>query len=184
MTSLAFRSKYAARRDNPIEKLRFRVEWFITANRFCRLIVVSSAATNRFFKQSLATINQKVNSRSESMTRIFFSVGLILTFPIAVAGQASSGVVVSGVVLNTSEEVIPGASVSLRRNDGAKPPTVVASDTRGAFRFSQVASGDYEIEIRKPSFKSAVIQLAVGAQAPTPLRIVLGIPDLIEEVAV
>jgi Carboxypeptidase regulatory-like domain len=129
-------------------------------------------------------MNQKVNSRSKSMTRIFFGVGLILTLPIAVAGQTSSGVVVSGVVLNTSEEVIPGASVALRRNDGAKPPTVVASDTRGAFRFSQVASGDYEIEIRKPSFKSAVIQLAVGAQAPTPLRIVLGIPDLLEEVAV
>ncbi|HKQ75091.1 MAG TPA: carboxypeptidase regulatory-like domain-containing protein [Blastocatellia bacterium] len=119
------------------------------------------------------------------MARILFCVALILTLTIAVAGQTPSGVVqVSGVVLNTSEEVIPGASIILRRNDGSKPPTVATSDARGAFRFSQVASGDYEIEIRKNSFKPAIIQVSVGAPASTPLRIVLEIPDLLEEIAV
>jgi len=91
---------------------------------------------------------------------------------------------VSGVVLNTSEEVIPGASVTLRRNDVSKPLTVTTSDARGSFRFSRVASGSYEIEIQKNAFKPAVIQLTIGAHAPVPLRVVLSVADLREEVAV
>jgi len=91
---------------------------------------------------------------------------------------------VSGVVLNTSEEVVPGASVTLRRNDVSKPPTVVTSDARGLFRFSRVASGSYEIEIQKNSFKPAVIQLTIGARAPAPLRVTLMIAELREEIAV
>jgi Carboxypeptidase regulatory-like domain/TonB dependent receptor-like, beta-barrel len=119
------------------------------------------------------------------MTRIWFCVGLILTLTIAVTGQTSpSAVEVSGVVLNTSEEVIPGASVTLRGNGVSKPPTAVTSDARGSFRFSRVASGSYEIEIQKSAFKSAVIQLTIGARPPAPLRVVLLVADLREEVAV
>jgi hypothetical protein len=119
------------------------------------------------------------------MTHNLFCVGLILTLTIAVTGQTSSGVVeVSGVVLNTSEEVIPGASVTLRRNDASMPPTVVTSDARGLFGFSRVASGSYEIEIQKNAFKPAVIQLTIGARPPAPLRVALAIADLREEVAV
>jgi Carboxypeptidase regulatory-like domain/TonB dependent receptor-like, beta-barrel len=119
------------------------------------------------------------------MTRVLFCIGLILTFTITLTGQTSTGLVeVSGVVLNTSEEVIPGASVTLRRNDVSKPLTVVTSDARGSFRFSRVASGSYEIEIQKNAFKPAVIQLTIGAHAPAPLRVVLSVADLREEVAV
>src|SRR5262249_37430409 len=84
---------------------------------------------------------EKLCSRLKGfMPHISFCVGLILTFTSVVTGQTSSGVVeVSGVVLNTSEEVIPGASVTLRRNDVSKPPTVVTSDARGSFRFSRLA---------------------------------------------
>src|SRR5262245_29582223 len=119
------------------------------------------------------------------MIHILFYVGLILTLTIAVAGQTSSVVVeVSGVVLNTSEEVIPGAKVILRRNDGARPQTTVTSDAIGAFRFSRVTSGGYEIEVQKNAFKPAVIQLTVGARAPLPLRVTLAIAELREEMAV
>jgi hypothetical protein len=114
-----------------------------------------------------------------------FCIGLILTLTITLTGQTSSGVVeVSGVVLNTSEEVIPGASVTLRMSDASKPLTVVTSDASGSFRFSRVASGSYEIEIQKNAFKPAVIQLTIGARAPAPLRVVLSVADLREEVAV
>src|SRR5262245_14621121 len=122
---------------------------------------------------------------SGSMTRILFCVGLILTLTIAVTGQTSSGVVeVSGVVLNTSEEVIPGAKVILRRNDGTRQQREVTSDSVGSFRFSRVASGSYQIEIQKNAFNPAVIQLTIGARVPLPLRVVLAIADLREEVAV
>jgi carboxypeptidase family protein/TonB-dependent receptor-like protein len=109
----------------------------------------------------------------------------MMTLTIAVTGQTSSGVVeVSGVVLNTNEEVIPGASVTLRRKDASMPPAVAPSDARGLFRFSRVASGSYEIEIQKNAFKPAVIQFTVGARAPAPLRVTLAIADLREEIAV
>ena len=119
------------------------------------------------------------------MAHIWFCVGLILILTIAVTAQTSpSAVEVSGVVLNTSEEVIPGASVTLRGVGVSKPPTVVTSDARGAFRFSRVASGSYEIEIQKSAFKSVVIQLTIGARTPAPLRVVLSVADLREEVVV
>src|SRR5262244_1442754 len=119
------------------------------------------------------------------MTHVLFCIGLILTLTITLTGQTSSGVVeVSGVVLNTSEEVIPGASVTLRRNGVSEPLAVAPSDARGSFRFSRVASGSYEIEIQKNAFKPAVIQLTVGARAPAPLRVMLSVADLREEVAV
>src|SRR5215813_6671373 len=123
--------------------------------------------------------------RIDRALRCMFCIGLILTLTITLTGQTSSGVVeVSGVVLNTSEEVIPGASVTLCRNDVSKPLTVAPSDARGSFRFSRVASGNYEIEIQKNAFKPAVIQLTIGARAPAPLRVVMAIADLREEVAV
>jgi len=119
------------------------------------------------------------------MTHILFCVGLILAFTITVTGQTASGVVeVSGVVLDMSEEVISGASVTLRKNDVAMPPTVATSDARGLFHFSRVAPGGYEIEVQKNAFKTTVIQLTIGARAPASLRIMLAIADLQEEIAV
>jgi hypothetical protein len=119
------------------------------------------------------------------MRHIWFCVAPILTLTIAVSAQTSSGAAeVSGVVLDTSEEVIPGASVTLRRNDVSNPPTVVTSDARGSFRFSRVAPGVYEIEIQKSAFKPVVIQLTIGARAPAPVRVVLSVADLLEEVVV
>lgn len=119
------------------------------------------------------------------MKRILLCLELILAPAVAVTGQTSSSLVeVTGVVLNPSEEVIPGARVILRRNDGLKRQTAVTSDAVGSFRFSRVASGSYEVEIQKNSFKSAVIQLTIGTRAPAPLRVMLAIADLHEEVAV
>src|SRR5262245_64261158 len=112
------------------------------------------------------------------MTHGLFCIGLILTLTITLTGQTSSGVVeVSGVVLNTSEEVIPGASVTLRRNDVSKPPAAVTSDARGSFRFSRVASGNYEIEIQKNALKPAVIQLNIGKRPPAHLQVVIEVSD-------
>ncbi len=119
------------------------------------------------------------------MKRILFCLASTVTFAIVVMGQTSSGgVELSGVIIDASEEVISGASVILRRKDGARAPMTLTSDARGSFRFSRISSGGYEIEIRKNSFKPALIQLTVGVIGPAPLRIVLEIPDLHEEVVV
>lgn len=48
---LAYLPKYAAHRDNPIEKLWWRLKGFITANRCCRSMEELLAVADRFFKQ-------------------------------------------------------------------------------------------------------------------------------------
>src|SRR5262245_19584956 len=143
-----------------------------------------------FRSSPMTMMNQEVNSGRVLITHILFFVGLILTLTIAVTGQTSSGFVeVSGIVMNTSEEVIPGAKVILRRNDGRRNDGTtqqreVTSDAVGSFRFSRVASGSYEIVIQKNAFNPAVIQLTIGARAPLPLRVVLAVAELREEMAV
>ena len=109
---------------------------------------------------------------------------LLLASSVAATGQtSSSSVEVSGIVLNTSDEVVRGARVVLSRDDGSKPQTTT-SDTTGSFRFSRVKSGSWEIEVKKDGFKPALIQLSVGPRSPAPLRVVLAIADLHEEITV
>lgn len=48
---LAYLPRYAAHRDNLIEKLRWRLKGFITANRCCRSMDELPAVADRFFKQ-------------------------------------------------------------------------------------------------------------------------------------
>lgn len=51
---LAYLPKYAAHRDNPIEKLWWRLKGFITANRCCRSMEELLAVADKFFKQLTA----------------------------------------------------------------------------------------------------------------------------------
>lgn len=118
------------------------------------------------------------------MRRNLLCLGLILASTILVTAQTSSGLVdVSGVILNTSGEVIPKAKVVLHWNDRSKQQTTT-SNAVGSFRFVRVASGSYEIEVLKEAFKPAVIPLNVGTRPPTPLQVVLEIADLRDEITV
>ncbi len=90
---------------------------------------------------------------------------------------------VSGVVLDPRGEAIAEAQVVLRR-EGGRPEQTRATDQRGRFRFTRLASGDYEIEVRKEGFKPTVMPVVAGAQAPALLQIVLPIAELRDELAV
>ena len=117
-------------------------------------------------------------------TAIYLGIygGLILALTLGVIGQTPSGPVdLSGVVLNTSGEVVAGARILLRFSGGSK---TTASDAVGAFRFVRVPAGDCEIEVQKEGFKAALLQLNVGARPLAPLRITLTIAELREEVVV
>jgi hypothetical protein len=118
------------------------------------------------------------------MKRILLYLGLILALTVETAGQAVSGAVdVTGTVSDVNGEIVPGAKVNLRRNDGAKLQTTT-SDAKGTFRFARVASGTVEIEVQKEAFKPAIIQLKISTHATAPLRIVLEVADLREEITV
>ena len=111
-------------------------------------------------------------------------VGLMSAGAVTVMSQTPPTLVeVSGTVIDGNGEAVPKAKVILRRKDGAKEQTTT-SDIAGAFRFARVASGTYEVEVQKEAFKPAVIQLSVGARAPAPLHVALGVADLREEIMV
>ncbi len=118
------------------------------------------------------------------MIRISLCLGLILASAVAATGQALANLVeVSGAILNANGEVVPGAKISLRRPDGAARQATT-SNAVGTFRFTRVASASYELEVQKEGFKPAVMQLSVGPRSPAPLRVVLAIADLHDEVTV
>ncbi|HEU4389166.1 MAG TPA: carboxypeptidase regulatory-like domain-containing protein, partial [Blastocatellia bacterium] len=112
--------------------------------------------------------------------------GCALSVSIAGAGlaqaQPQSSFQVSGVVFDQSNAVIAGANVELRQSGRALRTT--DSDQEGRFRFTRLESGNYEIEVRKEGFKTGNTQLSVGPRAPAPMRIVLKIAEVREEMAV
>jgi len=111
-------------------------------------------------------------------------LALMLAAASEVPGQSPArSFEVSGVVLDPSGAVIADAKVILRRDGGRSPETKTANQ-RGEFHFTRIASGDYEIEVRKDGFKPAVTHLTVGAKSPSPLEIVLPVADVREEIAV
>lgn len=90
---------------------------------------------------------------------------------------------VSGVVLDPSGAVIAEARVVLRRMDGRSEETRTTNQ-RGEFRFTGVATGDYEVEAQKEGFKPLLTRLVVGVRAAVPIRIALTIAELREEMNV
>ncbi|HKC14144.1 MAG TPA: carboxypeptidase-like regulatory domain-containing protein, partial [Vicinamibacteria bacterium] len=88
----------------------------------------------------------------------------------------------SGIVLDPSGAVVPGASVALRHAD-----TVLGSvktDAEGRFLFEQVAPGKYEVEVRLDGFKAAHVRASVGKGSSPPLSIPLEVAPVAEEVTV
>ncbi len=118
------------------------------------------------------------------MMRTILCLALMLAFALVATGQTPSSLVeVSGTVVDVNGEVVAGARVILRRNDGSREQTTT-SNAAGAFRFARVAAGSCEIEVRKEAFKPVIIQLSTNARPPAPLRVVLAIADLREEITV
>jgi Carboxypeptidase regulatory-like domain len=118
------------------------------------------------------------------MKFILLCLGIILAFTFKAAGQTESGFVdVSGTISDVHGEVVPGANVILRRKDGTKQQASPSNAT-GTFRFARVAFGSYEIEVQKEAFKTAILQMNFNARALSPLRVVLAVADLHEEITV
>ncbi|HWC78006.1 MAG TPA: carboxypeptidase regulatory-like domain-containing protein, partial [Blastocatellia bacterium] len=87
----------------------------------------------------------------------------------------------TGIVVDPSGAVISDATVVLRRQD--HPEQEVRTGLDGRFRFSKLTAGAYEIEVRKDGFKPAIANVNT-AKLPVPLRLVLPIAELHEEIRV
>ena len=102
--------------------------------------------------------------------------------PLPLLAQDSSGVLLTGTVLDPHRAGVFGSKVTLTKvNGNAQSAT---ADVNGGFRFEGVASGTYELRIEREGFKTALIPVRVGAEPPRPITIVLTLADVRQEVTV
>jgi len=108
---------------------------------------------------------------------------LVLLAGMFVVAQSQTGLEISGTVLDPSGEALAEAKIILRQSANSTEQTK-NTDPKGQFRFTRLAGGEYEIEVQKDGFKSTVTKIRVGATPAAPLRIVLPLAEVREEVAV
>ena len=96
--------------------------------------------------------------------RGLFTLILLLVLSRAVAAQ-SAAAVVAGSVQDQTGAVLPGATVELMTSSGSVAQ-VTAADAAGAFRFNNVAAGQYELRARYEGFKPASARVRVGSNSP------------------
>jgi len=89
-------------------------------------------------------------------------------------GQKASPRSISGTILDPSGGAIPGATVILLSGDG-KELSRITSDKEGSFQFDKLPTGSYKIEGQAPGFRDTIVELKLGSQPPSPLRVVLPI---------
>src|SRR5258705_8176296 len=110
---------------------------------------------------------------------------LLLSLPSggAFAQTVGPGVAVTGVVLDQTGAVLPGAAVDLADAAGAVVRSTT-TDGRGEFHFDAVPGGQYDLRAAFSGFKGRSTRMRVGARAPGPQRLVLSLTDVRQEITV
>lgn len=108
---------------------------------------------------------------------------LVLLAGMVVVAQSQTGLELSGTVFDPGGEALREAKIILRHSANSAEQTK-NTDQKGQFRFTRLAGGEYEIEVQKEGFKTTVTKIRVGVAASAPLRIVLPLAEVREEVAV
>jgi hypothetical protein len=99
------------------------------------------------------------------------------------SAQDASGVAIIGTVLDPHQAGVFGAKVTLKLADGTEVQSASA-DSFGTFRFDGVPPGTYDLQIEQQGFKPSVSRVRVANQAPRPLRVVLALADVQQQVTV
>lgn len=91
------------------------------------------------------------------------------------AGTSGSGAMqITGIAVDPSGAVIPGAKASLTSANGRRVSQTV-TDNAGAFHFDHVPTGNYNVDLQADGFRAARLNVTVGNQRPAPLRAVMSI---------
>lgn len=102
---------------------------------------------------------------------------------LALLAQNTSGVPVTGTVLDPHRAGVLGARVTLKKANDSEVRSATA-DESGSFRFEGVPPGNYELRIEREGFKTAVTRVRVGAESPRLMTIGLTLAEVQQEVTV
>src|ERR1035437_3546367 len=108
---------------------------------------------------------------------------LALAAGMAVAEPSSSAPALKVTILDTSGAVITGAEIVLSSPDGSRVAHGV-SDSGGNFIFAGLPAGSYTVEVSKPGFRETKQQLKAGATGYAPVRIVMPVAAVAENITV
>jgi hypothetical protein len=119
-----------------------------------------------------------------------FAFRLVLTLLLVAAassfvfGQGGTSSSLSGVVVDQSGGVLPGAGVAVKNNaTGAEYKTVTADN--GTFSIPALAAGVYTATVTVPNFKQAIIKdISIEAGVPATIRVMLQVGGTAETVVV
>src|SRR5262252_4172211 len=89
-----------------------------------------------------------------------------------VSAQTLTSASVTGTVRDTSEAVVPGATVDIRNHDTNQVASTV-TDARGRFRLQYLPVGVYHLSAQLPGFTTANanLTLAIGDQIDVPITL-------------
>lgn len=116
--------------------------------------------------------------------RVAAAVLFALVTAVGAFAQGSSTASISGVVVDSSGGVIPGADVVVK-NDRTGEAFSTLSSGHGVFSVPALITGTYSVTVSLQGFKSVVLHnVAVSAGVPANLRATLEVGGLSEEVVV
>lgn len=113
--------------------------------------------------------------------RLFYLSALLTLLALVVPAQTINSV--SGLVLDQNEAALPKARVTLIALTGERKQTVTTG-SNGAFRFDKLAAGDYKITVEREGFKPVTMTVNLDARQTAPLRIVLPVAELTQDVTI
>ncbi len=100
-----------------------------------------------------------------------------------VSAQSVASGTIEGTVVDPTGGVIVGAKVEMRNPLTGAAQTAV-TDTAGMFRFTNIPFNNYHIEVTQQGFGSATQDVNVRTSIPVPVKIMLSLAGVSQEVSV
>jgi hypothetical protein len=117
------------------------------------------------------------------MHRLSFLVLLMTMTVLAQSPSSRLSLTITGFVRDPSDAAIVGAQVTVVGADGVTVHEIM-TDARGTFRIDKLAPGDYRLDVQKEGFRKTAVPVTLGIKAISPLRIVLPVSVVNQEIAV
>src|SRR6266404_877963 len=153
--------------SRPSEGLAFRRgKWFIGVKHFSEL--TSEGETKMFL-----SLKQCLN---KSRRILMVCLAVVSCYSVAMSQAQSTAADLQGTVRDPKGAVVAGATVTVRKTDTNASRDATTNDD-GFYKILSLPPGDYQITVKAPNYKTAVIQtltLTVGQTASQDIPLEIG----------